>query len=299
MTYATGRRYLDADSHLMELPGWLEPYADPDIRDASGRSRSAAPAALADDAVAAAQRRRDDPTGPGFAEADLMGKKGLARRRRVRPGRAGPPRWTGSGSTPSWCSRRSRPRSTSATTSTSRSAARARTTGPSPTSARPTTACSPSRSSRGGRRSWCCAPSRRRSTPGAGRCTCRAKPARREVGPTHPDHDAMWATLADRAVPFVVHVGGAGRLVPREFHDNGIPVTDFLGGEREHPRQDYMAISHLPEVFLASLVFDGVFERFPALRGRLHRAGRDVAGAVAPAPRPRAGVVRPQRGRPP
>ena len=28
-TYATGRRYLDADSHLMELPDFLTAHADP------------------------------------------------------------------------------------------------------------------------------------------------------------------------------------------------------------------------------------------------------------------------------
>ena len=62
MTYATGRRYLDADSHLMELPGWLEPYADPDIRDRIRPLALGGAGALADDAVAAAQRRGDDPT---------------------------------------------------------------------------------------------------------------------------------------------------------------------------------------------------------------------------------------------
>jgi predicted TIM-barrel fold metal-dependent hydrolase len=101
---------------------------------------------------------------------------------------------------------------------------------------------------------------------------CRAvhfpsKPARRMPAPTHPDHHPTWAALADRDVPFVVHVGGAGRLVPREFHDNGMPVTDFLGGGENIRAKDYMAISQMPEVFLASLIFDGILERFPTLRG--------------------------------
>ena len=30
--YATGRVFLDADSHIMELPGFIEPFADPSIR---------------------------------------------------------------------------------------------------------------------------------------------------------------------------------------------------------------------------------------------------------------------------
>src|SRR5262249_16961844 len=33
MPYAEGRTYYDADSHLMELSGWLAGYADPDVRD--------------------------------------------------------------------------------------------------------------------------------------------------------------------------------------------------------------------------------------------------------------------------
>jgi hypothetical protein len=32
MTYAQGRTYYDADSHIMELPGLLTDHADPDIR---------------------------------------------------------------------------------------------------------------------------------------------------------------------------------------------------------------------------------------------------------------------------
>jgi hypothetical protein len=33
MSYATGRTIHDADSHVMETPDWLVPYADPGIRE--------------------------------------------------------------------------------------------------------------------------------------------------------------------------------------------------------------------------------------------------------------------------
>lgn len=33
MTYAAGRRLLDADSHIMELPNFLFRHADPGLRD--------------------------------------------------------------------------------------------------------------------------------------------------------------------------------------------------------------------------------------------------------------------------
>ncbi len=36
MSYAEGRVIHDADSHVVETPGWLEPYADPAVRDRLG-----------------------------------------------------------------------------------------------------------------------------------------------------------------------------------------------------------------------------------------------------------------------
>ena len=94
-----------------------------------------------------------------------------------------------------------------------------------------------------------------------------SRPPRRGKSITHPDFDPMWQALEDAEVPFVLHVGGAGRLTPREFHDNGHPVTDFLGGGENIRAKDYMGIAHMTELFLASLIFDGVLERFPRLRG--------------------------------
>jgi predicted TIM-barrel fold metal-dependent hydrolase len=92
-------------------------------------------------------------------------------------------------------------------------------------------------------------------------------PARGGVSPTHPDHHALWALLQDSDVPFVLHIGGGGRLTRPEFHDNGIPVTDFLGGGENIRAKDYVGISHPPETFLTAMIFDGVLERFPRLRG--------------------------------
>ncbi|HZM40997.1 MAG TPA: amidohydrolase family protein, partial [Acidimicrobiales bacterium] len=85
---------------------------------------------------------------------------------------------------------------------------------------------------------------------------------------THPDYDGVWGRLAEAGVPFVLHVGGARLNVPRSLHDNGLaPVTDFLGGGENLRSKDYIALSHAPELFLACMAMDGVFERFPGLRG--------------------------------
>ena len=85
--------------------------------------------------------------------------------------------------------------------------------------------------------------------------------------PTHPDLDSFWQTLSDANVPFVLHVGGGGRLLDPAFHNNGMPVTDHLGGGENVRSKDYLAIPHSPEVFLGALIYDGLFDRFPKLRG--------------------------------
>jgi len=85
--------------------------------------------------------------------------------------------------------------------------------------------------------------------------------------PTHPDLDPVWDTLAQADVPFVLHVGGGGRLLDPAFHNNAMPVTDHLGGGENIRSKDFLAIHHSPELFLGAMIYDGVFDRFPALRG--------------------------------
>ncbi len=87
------------------------------------------------------------------------------------------------------------------------------------------------------------------------------------VSPTHPEHDPLWALLEAENVPAVSHIGGGGRSVRPNFHDNGRDVTDFLGGGENIRSKDFMAIHQRPEVFWAALVLDGIFEKFPGLRG--------------------------------
>ena len=88
-----------------------------------------------------------------------------------------------------------------------------------------------------------------------------------ELAPTHPDLDPVWDTLAQANIPFVLHVGGGGRLLDRAFHNNAMPVTDHLGGGENIRSKDFLAIHHSPELFLGALIYDGIFDRFPTLRG--------------------------------
>jgi predicted TIM-barrel fold metal-dependent hydrolase len=92
-------------------------------------------------------------------------------------------------------------------------------------------------------------------------------PMRDGNSPTHPEYHPLWALLEQRDVPFVLHIGGGGRLTRPAFHRNGVPVTDFLGGGENIRAKDYIGISHPPEMFLAAMVLDGILEKFPRLRG--------------------------------
>ena len=85
--------------------------------------------------------------------------------------------------------------------------------------------------------------------------------------PAHVDLEPVWARLGEAGVPFVLHVGG-GKLLPKEFHENGRsrPV-DWLGGGENLRGKDFPVLHHSPERFLACLVLDGVFRRHPQLRG--------------------------------
>jgi predicted TIM-barrel fold metal-dependent hydrolase len=91
--------------------------------------------------------------------------------------------------------------------------------------------------------------------------------------PTHPDLDPFWAMLDEADVPFVLHVGGGGRLLDRAFHNNGMPVTDHLGGGENIRSKDFLAISQSPSLFLGVLILDGLFDRFPNLRGGVIEEG--------------------------
>jgi predicted TIM-barrel fold metal-dependent hydrolase len=264
MVYATGRRYLDADSHLMELPGWLDRYADPGIRERIRPLELGGAGALAEDAIARAQARAtgaDDA-----AEIDVMRAKG----------------WHGFGAFDA--TERSRALdllgfdaqlvfSTFAATQFAGDDLELLYGGARAHNRAMADFCADDpRLLPVGLVPW--------NDPalaleavtdavalGSAAILFPSRPPRRGKSITHPDFDPMWHALEDADVPFVLHVGGAGRLLPREFHDNGHPVTDFLGGGENIRAKDYMGIAHMTELFLASIIFDGVLERFPRVRG--------------------------------
>ncbi len=85
--------------------------------------------------------------------------------------------------------------------------------------------------------------------------------------PSHVGLDPLWALAQEARIPVVFHVGGGGRLLDPSYFENGLPVVpDFHGGAENFRSIDTMAIPHPVMQTLATLVIDGVLERFPRLR---------------------------------
>ena len=88
----------------------------------------------------------------------------------------------------------------------------------------------------------------------------------RDHSPSHIGFDAVWAQAAEAGVPIVFHVGGEQPMNP-VYKNNGLPpVPDFHGGDTNFTSVSYMAIPYAPMQTLATLIIDGVLDRFPALR---------------------------------
>jgi predicted TIM-barrel fold metal-dependent hydrolase len=265
MTYAGTRDILDADSHLMELDGFLDPFIDPSLRGRLRRQSVEGLRPVLEDATSRAEARRSDATKGAEAEERLLVDKGwramgafdpeersrvldlLGFRGQLVFATFASALFTGKDvdrlyggsqaqnlAMADFCS--ADPRLLPVAFVPLVDPARAVTTA--------------------------------RDAIAAG---CRAvmvpSTAAGERAPTHPDLFGFWDLLQEADVPFVLHVGGGGRLLDPAFHNNEMPVTDHLGGGENVRSKDYLAIHHSPELFLGVLILDGLFDRFPRLRG--------------------------------
>jgi len=97
-----------------------------------------------------------------------------------------------------------------------------------------------------------------------------------DKSPGHPDFDLVWQAFCDLNVPFLLHVGPNSPTKIGAYENNGQPrprdITGAEGGENLRVR-DFMLLSVGPQQFLTALVFDGVFARFPRLRGGVIELG--------------------------
>jgi predicted TIM-barrel fold metal-dependent hydrolase len=265
MTYAGSREILDADSHVMELAGFLDEFIDPALRQRLRREGIEALGSVLDDAVTRSDARRADPAAAAAAEERLLRDKG----------------WTAMGAFDPSERRRVLDlfgfggQLVFATFATAMFTGRdlERLYGG-------------SRAQNLAMADFCSTDERlfavgfvplvdpQRATTTAREAIdagCKAimvpSTAAGDRAPTHPDLDPFWGLLSEANVPFVLHVGGGGRLLDRAFHNNEMPVPDHLGGGENVRSKDFLAIPHSPELFLGVLIFDGLFDRFPSLRG--------------------------------
>jgi len=85
--------------------------------------------------------------------------------------------------------------------------------------------------------------------------------------PSHIALDAVWAQAEEAGIPIVFHVGSGGNFFDRTYFQNGLPMEpDFHGGAENFRSIDYMAIPNPIMQTLATMILDGVMERFPDLK---------------------------------
>jgi predicted TIM-barrel fold metal-dependent hydrolase len=84
--------------------------------------------------------------------------------------------------------------------------------------------------------------------------------------PSHVGLDPVWAIAQEAGVPILFHVGGEEKL-DLVYKENGLPpVKDFHGGDDNFTSVSYMPIPNSAMQTLATLIFDGVLDRFPRLK---------------------------------
>ena len=94
------------------------------------------------------------------------------------------------------------------------------------------------------------------------------------ASPGHSDLDPVWAQMAEAGVPFVLHVGGDPLQIEPEWMDTGRPMpTDWLGAGENVRGKDMVALHHAAETFVGVMVLDGVLSRHPNLRGGVIELG--------------------------
>lgn len=102
-----------------------------------------------------------------------------------------------------------------------------------------------------------------------------------DKSPSHVDNEPIWARLAEAGVPVILHIG-LGTMATKPYHNNGRPPPpDWLGGGENLRARDFPAIAQPTQNFLTSMLLDGVFERHAQLRcGVIELGGTWLPGFV-------------------
>lgn len=92
--------------------------------------------------------------------------------------------------------------------------------------------------------------------------------------PGHVEHEPIWASLAERGMPFILHVGSAEISIPPQWMNDGRPGNiSARGGAEVIGSKDLTVIHQAAQRFISALVLDGVFEAFPKLTGAVIEIG--------------------------
>jgi len=264
MPYAQGRVFYDADSHVMETSEWLVAYADPDIRDRIRPLYLGGAGALADEAVQQADQRKAGTVTLDAIEDNLLTRKGWHAYGAFDPAERShaldllgfdkqlvfstfaPDQFVGKDREVLYGGTRAHNRMMAEfCADDDRLIAVGFVPLNDPKQAE--TAVDEALAF------------------GCGAILVPSHPPRTH-SPTHTDLDPVWARLQDAQVPLMLHVGGGGQPLRPSFHENGRPKpTDFIGGGENVRSKDYMVLHNPPEIFIAAMVLDGVFEKFPRL----------------------------------
>lgn len=84
--------------------------------------------------------------------------------------------------------------------------------------------------------------------------------------PSHVDFDRLWAIAQEAGLPILFHVGGQEKM-NTDYALNGGPVQlDWLGGAENFTSVSFISIPNSVMQTMATLIFDGVLDRFPNLK---------------------------------
>jgi uncharacterized protein len=92
--------------------------------------------------------------------------------------------------------------------------------------------------------------------------------------PGHTDLEPVWAFLSQSQVPFMLHVGAQPMQIHDDYMNTGRSVaTGWSGGGEALRLKDFPTLHQSSEEFLSVLILDGVLDRHPQLRGGVIELG--------------------------
>ena len=92
--------------------------------------------------------------------------------------------------------------------------------------------------------------------------------------PGHPDLDSIWRILEEAEIPFILHVGSDNLSIADEWMNDGHSERESARGRAEViGSKDLTVIFQSAQRFISTLVLDGVLEKFRQLKGGVIELG--------------------------